>query len=178
MTENGVTTVLTGGDVHLARAVAVAETARAADDQVAIVRVRQNGQDQLAISFYKVDDLSGKIGNLDPGDVGYAEASAARAYGLQSGDSLLLEPGYGFFEKAAITNVDAGDMIAMTLTNRSSGDVWFAFAHANSDGRGHIVNYGYNTWGWEDTRGGGDRDFNDLVVQLDFTGNAGHGWLA
>ena len=178
VTENGVTTVMTGGDVHLARAVAVAETAGGADDQVAIVRVRQNGQDQLAVSFYKVDDLSGKIGNLNPGDAGYAAASAARAYGLQSGDSLLLGPGYGFFEKAAITNVDAGDLIAMTLTNRSSGDVWFAFAHANSDGRGHIVNYGHNTWGWEDTRGGGDRDFNDLVVQLDFTSSAGHGWLA
>jgi len=178
VTENGVTTVMTGGDIHLARAVAVAETAGGADDQVAIVRVRQNGQDQLAVSFYKVDDLSGKIGNLNPGDAGYAEASAARAYGLQAGDSLLLGPGYGFFEKAAITNVDAGDLIAMTLANRSSGDVWFAFAHANSDGRGHIVNYGHNTWGWEDTRGGGDRDFNDLVVQLDFTSSAGHGWLA
>jgi Ca2+-binding RTX toxin-like protein len=178
VTENGVTTVMTGGDVHLARAVAVAETAGGADDQVAIVRVRQNGQDQLAVSFYKVDDLSGKIGNLNPGDAGYAEASAARAYSLQAGDSLLLGPGYGFFEKAAITNVDAGDLIAMTLTNRSSGDVWFAFTHANSDGRGHIVNYGHNTWGWEDTRGGGDRDFNDLVVQFDFTSSAGHGWLA
>ena len=25
--------------------------------------------------------------------------------------------------------------------------------------------------------GGGDRDFNDLIVQLDFTGGSGHGWL-
>jgi hypothetical protein len=175
--DNGVTTTLTGGDVHLARAVAVAETAGAANGQDAIVRVRQNGQDQLAVSFYKVDDFSGKIGNLSPGDAGYAQASAARAYGLQSGDSLLLGPGYGLFEKTAIANVNAGDLIAMTLTNRSSGDVWYAFAHANSDGRGHLVNYGHNTWGWEDTRGGGDHDFNDLVVQLDFTSNTGHGWL-
>jgi hypothetical protein len=141
------------------------------------VRVRQNGQDQLAVSFYKVDDFSGKIGNLNPGDAGYAAAAAAHAYGLQSGGSLLLGPGYGFFEKTAITNVNAGDLIAMTLTNRSTGDVWYAFTQANSDGRGHIVNYGHNTWGWEDTRGGGDHDFNDLVVQLDFTSSSGHGWL-
>ena len=80
-TENGVTTTLTGGDIHLARAVAVAETADRTDGQDAIVRVRQNGQDQLAVSFYKVDDFSGKIGNLNPGDAGYAEASAAHAYG-------------------------------------------------------------------------------------------------
>ena len=176
VTTDGVTNTLTGGDIHLARAVAVAETVGAADGQNAIVRVRQNGEDQLALTFYKVDDYSGKIGNLNPGDAGYAEAVAAHAYGLQSGGSLLLGPGYGFFEQTAIT-VDAGDKIAMMLTNRSTGDVFYAFAHANSDGRGHIVNYGHNTWGWEDTRGGGDHDFNDLVVQLDFTSGYGNGWL-
>ena len=35
----------------------------------------------------------------------------------------------------------------------------------------------HNTWGWEDTYGGG-RDYNDLIVQLDFTSAAGHGWIA
>jgi Ca2+-binding RTX toxin-like protein len=175
--DDGVTSTLTGGNIHLARAVAVAETVDRADGQTALVRVRQNGEDQLAVTFYKVDDYAGKIGNLNPGDAGYAAASAARAYGLQSGDSLLLGPGYGLFEKTAITNVNGGDLIAMTLTNRSSGDVWYAFANANSDGKGHIVNYGHNTWGFEDTRGGGDHDFNDLVVQIDFTSNYGNGWL-
>jgi hypothetical protein len=38
-------------------------------------------------------------------------------------------------------------------------------------------NYGLNTVGWEDLYGGGDRDFNDLVVQLDFTSATGHDWL-
>lgn len=28
-----------------------------------------------------------------------------------------------------------------------------------------------------DTDGGSDRDFNDLVVGLDFTGASGHRWL-
>ena len=176
-TEDGKTTTLTGGDIHLARAVAVAETVDGANGQDAIVRVRQNGQDQLAVSFYKVDDYAGRIGDLKPGDAGYGAAASAHAYTLQSGGTLLLGPGYGLFEKTAITNVNAGDLIAMQLTNRSTGDVWFAFTHANSDGQGHLVNYGHNTWGFEDTRGGGDHDFNDLVVQLDFTSNSGHQWL-
>jgi hypothetical protein len=70
----------------------------------------------------------------------------------------------------------------MQLTNLTSGTVYWAFSQANEkvDGRpvGHLWNYGLNTWGWEDTAGGGDRDYNDLVVGLDFTSAYGRGWLA
>jgi hypothetical protein len=41
----------------------------------------------------------------------------------------------------------------------------------------HLWNYGLNTWGFEDTYGGGDHDFNDMIVQVDFTSASGHGWL-
>ena len=82
-----------------------------------------------------------------------------------------------FDNQGGAITVNAGDLIAMQLTNRSTGDVWFAFTKANSDGQGHLVNYGNNTWGFEDTRGGGDHDFNDLVIQLDFTSSSGHQWL-
>ncbi|MCA0246609.1 MAG: DUF4114 domain-containing protein, partial [Proteobacteria bacterium] len=175
--ETGVTSYVTGGTVHLARAVAVAETVGAASDQNAVVRVRQNGEDSLSLSFYKVDNLSGAIGTLNPGDAGYAAAAAGRAYGLQGGGTALQGPGYGLYAQAQITNVNSGDMIAMQLTNRSSGDTFFAFGQANGDNTAHLFNYGANTWGWEDTRGGGDYDFNDLIVQLDFTSAYGNGWL-
>ena len=70
----------------------------------------------------------------------------------------------------------------MRLDNLTTGAFYWAFANANETvgGQqvGHLWNYGLNTWGWEDTFGGGDRDFNDLVVQLDFTSAHGHGWLA
>jgi hypothetical protein len=166
-----------GGDVHLARAVAVAETAGGASDQNVVVRMRQNGQDDVSVSFYKVDDLNGGIGALKPGDAGYVAAVAQRMYDLQTGGSALHGPGYGLFTQAQIAKVDAGDLIAMQLTNHTSGDTYFAFGQANGDKAAHLVNYGQNTWGWEDLRGGGDHDFNDLVVQLDFSSTAGHGWL-
>ncbi len=70
------------GAVRVARPVAVAETANASDDQTAIVRVRQNGEDKLSLSFYRVDDLSGTIDGLQPGQAGYAAAAEARAYQL------------------------------------------------------------------------------------------------
>lgn len=165
------------GNIHLARAVAVAETAGGANDQDAAVRLRQNGEDSLSASFYRVDDLNGTIGTATPGDANYAAAAATRLYTLQTGGTEIAGPGYGLFAQAQIVDVDAGDLVAMRLTNHTSGQTYFAFAQANGDKTAHLVNYGMNTWGFEDLYGGGDRDYNDLVVQLDFTSASGHGWL-
>ena len=170
------------GDVRVARPVAVAETAGGHDDQLAIVRLRQNGEDDLSLTLYRVDDLNGAIGGLHPGDAGYEAALHARAYHTTNGDTEIRGPGYGDFTQVALQHVNAGDLIAMELTNNSTGDRYSGFAQANEvvNGQpvGHLWSYGLNTWGWEDTRGGGDRDFNDLVVGLDFTSASGHGWLA
>ena len=69
----------------------------------------------------------------------------------------------------------------MKLVNETQARTYWAFSQANEvvDGEhvGHIWNYGLNTWGFEDAYGGGDRDYNDLVVSLDFTSAFGHGWL-
>lgn len=169
------------GVVRVARPVAVAETAGGADDQQAVVRVRQNGQDSLSITFYKVDDYAGTINGLQPGQAGYAAAAQANAYQLAGGATSLAGPGYGNYGQAMLQDVDAGDFVAMTLVNQSSGNTYWAFSQANEavngESVGHIWNYGLNTWGWEDQRGGGDHDFNDLVVQLDFTSASGSGWL-
>jgi hypothetical protein len=165
------------GVIHLARAVAVAETAGGANDQNAVVRVRQNGEDSLSVAFYRVDDLGGAIGAVTPGDATYAAAAATRLYVLQGGGMEMAGPGYGLFAQAQIVDVDAGHLVALRLTNHTSGQTYFAFAEANGDRTAHLVNYGMNTWGFEDLHGGGDRDFNDLVVQLDFTSASGHGWL-
>ena len=172
------------GGVRLARPVAVAETAGGANDQQAVVRVRQNGEDSLSLTFYRVDDFNGAINGLQPGEAGYAAAAQGRAYQVVSGSTTgtsLAGPGYGNYTQAMLQGVDAGDYVAMTLTNVSSGNTFWAFAQANESPSGqptgHIWNYGLNTWGWEDQRGLGDNDFNDLVVQLDFTSASGSGWL-
>ncbi len=162
--------------VHVARAVAVAETANGASDQTAIIRMRQAGAQDSSVTFYKVDDYSGTINGLKPGDPGYDLASLARAYHTADGGTSVTGAGMGEYSESAITHVNAGDLIAMRLT--SGGHTYFAFADGNEvvDGQhvGHLWNYGLNTWGWEDLYGGGDHDYNDLVVQLDFTSSAGH----
>jgi hypothetical protein len=167
--------------VRVARPVAVADTAGGANDVTAIVRLRQNGENNLKLSFYKVDDLAGTVDGKHPGEVGYEAAAAARSYQLSSGGTEVNGPGYGNYGQTGILKVDAGDIIAMKLVNTTTGAHYWGFAHANeqADGRavGHLWNYGLNTWGWEDQHGGGDHDYNDLLVQLDFTSSAGHGWL-
>ena len=64
----------------------------------------------------------------------------------------------------------------------TSGKTYSAFAQnneaVNGQSVGHVWSYGLNTWGWEDQLGGGDRDYNDLIVGLDFTSSSGHGWLS
>ncbi len=169
------------GGVRVARPVAVAETVGGADNQQAVVRVRQNGEDSLAVTFYKVDDFNGAIGGLNPGDAGYAAAAQGRAYQFAGGATSLAGPGYGNYTQAMLQGVNAGDHVAMSLVNQSSGATFWAFSQANEQvggqSVGHLWSYGLNTWGWEDTRGGGDHDFNDLIVQLDFTSASGHGWL-
>lgn len=179
--------VASGGQdaVELARPVAIAATAGGADDQEAVVRIRQGGQSEsLAITLYRVDDLDGSIAGIRPGQAGYAAQVAERAYLLSSGGNAIAGPGFGAYHEVSLLDVDQGDIIAMTLTNGQSGAgpaTYYAFADANEqvDGAGvaHLWSYGLNTWGWEDLYGGGDLDYNDLVVQLDFTSTTGSGIL-
>ncbi|WP_159718368.1 DUF4114 domain-containing protein [Geminicoccus flavidas] len=164
-----------GSAVRVARVVAVAETAGGADDQEAIVRLRQNGEKQASLLIYEVDDLTGTIDSLAPGDAGYDAASQARAYRTADGDRWIDGPGFGEYLETSVLDVDAGDLVAMRLS--SGSDQFFAFAQANEavDGApvNHLWNYGLNTWGWEDMKGGGDLDYNDIIVQLDFISATG-----
>src|ERR1044072_1284592 len=140
------------GAVHVARPGGVVETAGAANDPVAIVGMRQNGEDSRSLTFYRIDDLSGTVDGVRPGEAGYLAAAQGRAYDLATGGTALGGPGYGNFGQSGLLHVDAGDMIAMKLVNNTTGAHYWAFAQANEkvggQAVGHLWNYGLNTWGW------------------------------
>jgi hypothetical protein len=48
------------------------------------------------------------------------------------------------------------------------GHTFFAYGPANSDGISHFRSLGTNTFGLEDKLGGGDRDYDDLVLSFSF----------
>lgn len=170
------------GDVTLARPVAVAQTAGGASNQDAIVRLRQVTTDTLKLEAYKVDDFNGTINGIAPGQAGYATAATTRDYVTDNGTTVITGPGYGKYGEARLKGVNPGDIVALHLTNAGTGDSFWAFAAANEkvDGSNvnHLWSYGLNTFGWESTKGGGDRDYNDLIVGIDFTSASGHALIA
>ena len=58
-----------------------------------------------------------------------------------AGGRTIDGPGYGNYAQAMLQNVDAGDLVAMTLTNQSSGNTYWAFSQANETVGGQPVGY-------------------------------------
>lgn len=169
------------GTVRLSRPVMVAETVEATGN-TAIVRLRDNGRADLSLMFYKVDDFNGTVAGIAPGEAGYAQAAADNAYQLGNGSTTVNSPRHGQYKELQMLDVAAGDLIAMQLVNNSAGRTFYGFSQANDPVRkgpvvNHLINYGLNTFGWEESAQGGDRDYNDLVVQVDFTSAYGSGYL-
>ena len=86
------------GVVRVARAVAVAETAGGADDQQAVVRMRQNGRTAREVTFYRVDDYAGSIGGLSAGPGGLRQ-QRRHAPTRAGGGDVDRGPGYGHYAR-------------------------------------------------------------------------------
>ncbi|MGB3311962.1 MAG: choice-of-anchor I family protein [Nodosilinea sp.] len=124
------------------------------------------------VGFYRVTDTNGGIdldGNgtadVTPGQAGYTKAAlAARAESVALTTADLTE---SVFE----ATVAGGSLYAPFLIANGSPDrfsasqVYFAFGAANADGVEHI-RVADGAIGFEDLFGGGDNDFNDMVVEV------------
>jgi Calx-beta domain/Cysteine-rich secretory protein family/Domain of unknown function (DUF4114)/SdrD B-like domain len=112
------------------------------------------------VGFYTVDDaLTGRVGNLLPGDVGYAQAAIGRAVtSLNSVSGTMV---------ANNQNLTGGTVLAPYMI-ANGVDTYFAYIGANSDKVDHIKLLGDNCFGFEDLVGGGDRDYNDVVLNVKF----------
>lgn len=169
------------GAVRASRPVSVATTPGNQNNADVVVRMRQNGADSTALFFYKVDSLTGNIGSLLPGQEQYEDAAISRRYQFGSGGMILQGAGYGEYAQSVLKGVNSGDIIAFGLINQTRGNTSWGFADANEQVSGqvvnHVWNYGMNVFGFEDTLGGGDRDFNDAVFELDYGSASGSGWL-
>jgi Domain of unknown function (DUF4114) len=132
------------------------------------------------IGFYKVEDSIGTIRLADgttvkPGDARYALEAVKNALAntsLQAGktESKLGQniTGGAIYAPVVISQGSLSDFVTANPTNigGSSNNAYFNYVLGNSDKQDHFRLLGDNTFGVEDQLGGGDRDFNDLVVNM------------
>jgi hypothetical protein len=128
------------------------------------------------VGFYVVDDaVTGRIGNLQPGQAGYAkaaiESSVVNIDKSQATFSQSLN-GNRVLAPYLIANGTVADFLTQNPNNQATNNgvqAYFAYLGANTDKVDHIRLLGDNRFGFEDLFGGGDRDFNDIVLQVRFT---------
>lgn len=130
------------------------------------------------VGLFVTADATGRIGSLNPGDSGYAQAalsSASRQVLLAAGQgagttSTANLPGGAFFGLYLVANGTADEALANNPSNDGSSQpvVFFGFPGANPDGVDHLRWLSDTDFGFEDLQGGGDRDFNDLVGRIEF----------
>jgi hypothetical protein len=126
------------------------------------------------IGFYVVDDATGRIGNLTPDSAGYAQAALSRSVGSfsKSGGNVFSNlNGGAMLAPYLIANGTVESFLAQNPNNQAAGNIpvaYFGYAGANPDRLSHVRTLGDNQFAFEDGLGGGDRDFNDAIVQVKF----------
>ncbi|MEL7494547.1 MAG: DUF4114 domain-containing protein, partial [Cyanobacteria bacterium J06554_11] len=130
------------------------------------------------IGFFAIENEAGQVLGLDetlisPGEAGYVKAAIARRLtteitgknGNVTTYSTLIEGG-----QLLSTFIVSDGSIEALLDDNAGNDpaVYFTHLGANSDGTDHVRLLGDNTFGFEDTAGGGDQDFDDIVIKAVF----------
>lgn len=129
------------------------------------------------MGFFLVDDAEGRIGNLMPGDVGYAAAAlnnSRRQVVFCQGQSSastnqFLLPSEKYLGWYLIQNATTDQFLCQNpLNQKGHGPLaFFSYPGANPDGLSHVHYRNGNEMVWEDQTGGGDRDYNDLIFRFE-----------
>ncbi len=130
--------------------------------------------------LYFVDDASGRIGTLRPGDSGYARAAIGRTKAVftstdKIGTKRIVNlPAGTFYGLYLVQNATRAEFLARNPLNRPGNKplMFFSFAAANPDGFQHLRQPAEMRFAFEDQTSGGDRDFNDSVVEIRTQANA------
>jgi hypothetical protein len=125
------------------------------------------------VGLYTVDDEQGRVNGLAPGEAGYAQAALQRRVVELNRDtvnSAVQLNGGTLLAPYIIADGTLNEFLTQNPNNvQGQGPLaYFAYLGANPDGVDHVRLLGDNSFGFEDVFGGGDRDFNDMVLQVHF----------
>jgi hypothetical protein len=121
--------------------------------------------------FYRTLDAAGTVLGADsitrfrPGDSGYT-AAALRTDNI-IGQLGNLSVGDNQTTTRSFSGVNGGTFLAPFA--QVNGNSFFTFGGANTDRLSHFRSLGNNLFGFEDTLGGGDKDYDDMVIGFSFT---------
>ncbi len=136
------------------------------------------------VYFYKIDSNDGQIGNLQANSVNSANYLQAALNNLmkdvKTGANIKFATTNQHTQTGTIT-INGGTILAPMLVvngtlsqllDKNSNhhpQVYFPYLGVNSDGVDHVRLLGNNTFAFEDLPKGGDFDYNDVVVKMNFT---------
>lgn len=119
--------------------------------------------------FYRIVDAQGSVVDaltgtwIKPGETGYATAVEASKV-----SNLTLSRQDNQSASESFTLQSDGFMLGLVATVANTGNTFYSFTAANADGYNHFKYLSANKVGFEDVFGGGDRDHNDLIIDLSF----------
>jgi RHS repeat-associated protein len=129
------------------------------------------------VGFYKIEDAQGSIlvgtALIKPGEAGYRQAiGQGRIAGIDLvGTNGQTTTSNGSFQGGALY---APFLIAnASAANADFSNIYTAYSLGNADKVEHIRLLGDNTFGFEDLFGGGDRDYNDVIIKATFAASPG-----
>jgi VCBS repeat-containing protein len=135
------------------------------------------------VGVFTIDDDQGTVNGIAPSSVSYLQAALNRGTVIFSALSNLPN-GFGVANQTRVLNFEPNTrlgfyfiqnsttdtVLADLATGRVSQNVFFSFTSGNTDGFDHLQvedqGNGVLIHRWEDKLGGGDRDFNDLVMTI------------
>lgn len=151
------------------------------DEKVSLILDDINGigSDSNSAGFYQVLDSDGTVldavtnQQIKPGEKGYETAALNQRIAeleFDKNDKAITAEVDGkiFLAPYLIANGSVEEFIGKNPTNDKSGselNAYFAFGNANPDGIEHLK-FSDNNFGFEDSYGGGDKDFSDITFSV------------
>ncbi|MCG8363920.1 MAG: DUF4114 domain-containing protein, partial [Pseudanabaenales cyanobacterium] len=145
----------------------------------ATIEVFREAKFNNTVGLYTIEDEQGSVKDpitgkmIRPGDAGYLKAALANRVDLKlsgkNGQTMAYSAEIATGKMLSTFLVVDGEIEAL-LDKGTANDptVYFNHIGANSDGVDHMRLLGDNVFGYEDKTGGGDMDFDDVIVKMSF----------
>ena len=162
---------------HQSRDICIVDMSTLPSSSAAKVQINlsREAESSSHVGFYRITDSDGSVidsisgKSIKPGEEGYQDAALEAANSINHLSNLLLKNN-GSIDAATTTEL-SGDLSFAPYAVVEDGGVvntFFSFSAANIDNINHFKVISKNKFGMEDIFGGGDLDYNDLIVDFQF----------